>query len=312
MMFLGRVGNRCASLGASRVGPRKAAVGVALILTVASPAFAQNGGSGEIFSVDPALDLTGTALLIGSAVLVDSEKHDWEGTDPCRSLRRAPTAAERAAYLRLPPDGGLCDASEVPSFDRWATDLNYEWAAPVSDALLYTLIATPLVFSGIDTPASGAPADRLGTDATVTFQALGATYLATVLLKVAVARPRPLTYNAHFDKSKRFSGDARMSFPSGHASMSYAAASVLAVMLAERFGDDPGAVSGIALGYVLATAVAVHRVLGGKHFLTDVVVGAALGTALGLTIPLLHTKTSEPGVGGPTTARSVVGIGGVF
>ena len=213
--------------------------------------------------------------------------------------------------MALPTDGGLCDPAEVPTIDRWSLSLKWESAERVADSLLLASVTSPLVFSGIDTAAAGVTSARVGDDAAVTFQTLGATYLATVAIKMAVARPRPLTYSARFDKSVRYAGNARMSFPSGHASLSFAAVSVLAVMLAERFGDHPGAVVGITGGYLMATTVATARLLGGKHFLTDVVAGAALGTLLGLTIPLLHTKEREP-PGPGTTARSMVGIGGVF
>ena len=273
-------------------------------------------GQSRIFTVDPVIDGVGAVSLVSTSLLIDGQKHRWSMTDPCHSVRRPPTDAERGAYLRLEPDAGLCDRNEVAAIDRWVTEMDSHSAALVSDVLLYSLVASPLVFTGIDTPASGTTAARMGEDSAVTFQALGATYLATVLLKMVVARPRPLTYSPSFDKSVRFKGDARLSFPSGHASLSFAAASVLSVMLAERFGDSPGAVAGITGSYLAATGAAAARVLGGKHFLTDVLAGAVLGTALGLTIPLLHTKRRQPAGGfdrtnlGPPTA--MIGFGGVL
>jgi membrane-associated phospholipid phosphatase len=46
----------------------------------------------------------------------------------------------------------------------------------------------------------------------------------------------------------------------------------------------------------LAAATASLRVVAGKHFITDVITGAAAGTAIGILIPYLHQKTLPDGV----------------
>lgn len=294
--------------------PREWAV---LLIVLARPSVAAGqSDDGRVFHVDGVVDGIGALALTGSALLLDANKHRWTGLSPCASLRRSPTAEERAAFEALPEDGGLCDVRDVPPLERWVTELRWKPAALLSDAALLALVTSPLAFSAIDTPVVGADAERLGNDSAVLFQTLGATYLATVIIKMAVARPRPLTYNRQFDKAERFAGSARLSFPSGHASLAFASASVLSVMLAERFGDRAGVVAGVTSAYLVATTVAVLRVVGGKHFVTDVVAGAVLGIAMGLTIPLLHTKSSReprsspPGL--PSMGVPMAGFGGVF
>ncbi|GHU12114.1 hypothetical protein FACS1894151_11740 [Spirochaetia bacterium] len=42
--------------------------------------------------------------------------------------------------------------------------------------------------------------------------------------------------------------------------------------------------------YTLAAGVASMRILSGSHFLTDVFVGAAIGSLYGWVIPWLHLK----------------------
>ncbi|MEL7367740.1 MAG: phosphatase PAP2 family protein [Myxococcota bacterium] len=282
-----------------------------VVLLMARPALAE-AIEGQIFNIEPAVDGLAAAALFSTALLVDSNKDRWSKVSPCSGERRSPTPADLEAFVRLPKDGGLCDSTEVLSIDRWVLSQHSPTAAAVSDVLLYSMMAGPIAFSTIDTAAAGVDGRRIGDDVAVVGQTLGATYLATVVLKMAVSRPRPLTYNPAFDKAERFSGAARLSFPSGHTSMSFASASVLSVMLAERFDTNPGAVTGISLAYALAATVAVCRMLAAKHFLTDVLVGAALGTALGLTIPLLHTKTRTPSDGRAAVGQSVMGFGGVF
>lgn len=59
----------------------------------------------------------------------------------------------------------------------------------------------------------------------------------------------------------------------------------------------------LAVG-VFGGSVAVERVLAGRHFYTNVIVGVAAGTAIGIAVPLLHRR-------GPGAPRlSAVPIGG--
>ncbi len=81
-------------------------------------------------------------------------------------------------------------------------------------------------------------------------------------LKFAVHRERPDMSN-------------RQSFPSGHAAVTFAAATVI-----ERHLGWKGSV----LGYVIASYVASSRLHDNRHYLSDVVFGAAVGTIAGRTV----------------------------
>ncbi|MBC7644204.1 MAG: phosphatase PAP2 family protein [Thermoleophilia bacterium] len=61
------------------------------------------------------------------------------------------------------------------------------------------------------------------------------------------------------------------SYPSGHASVAYAAAAVMSSLIPEQ----------AQAYYDLAAQVALSRVYGGVHFPSDVVAGARLGTSVG-------------------------------
>ena len=90
------------------------------------------------------------------------------------------------------------------------------------------------------------------------------TYGANQLLKLAVGRRRPeLT-----DLPPLATTGTRLSYPSAHAATSFAGARALGVLL-------PAAPL-----YAVASAMAVSRVYLGVHYPSDVLAGAALGTAV--------------------------------
>ena len=91
--------------------------------------------------------------------------------------------------------------------------------------------------------------------------------LAADALKGAIPRARP---HVHALVTRPHTH----SFPSGHATTSFACATVLAFLLPRL---------SVPL-LVLAAAVAWSRVYVGVHFPLDVVAGAALGVAIGVTV----------------------------
>ncbi len=94
-------------------------------------------------------------------------------------------------------------------------------------------------------------------------------YLANIALKQVVRRPRPVLAGLP-PISSTVSG---LSYPSAHATTSFAAATALR-----------GALPAPPL-YATACAMALSRVYVGVHYPTDVAAGAVLGTALGRLIP---------------------------
>lgn len=91
------------------------------------------------------------------------------------------------------------------------------------------------------------------------------TELTTAILKAAVKRIRP-------NDSSHPNFFLRYSFPSGHASGSFAVAAVVH----ELFGTNAGIGA-----YLLAGLVALSRIHDNEHYLSDVLFGAGLGVALG-------------------------------
>jgi membrane-associated phospholipid phosphatase len=91
--------------------------------------------------------------------------------------------------------------------------------------------------------------------------------VVAVGIKAIIRRHRPLRPNG-----TRQSG---FSFPSGHATVTFAAATVLQRRLGYR--------AGIA-AYAIASYVAASRLHDNRHYLSDVVFGAAMGIVIGRSV----------------------------
>jgi len=107
------------------------------------------------------------------------------------------------------------------------------------------------------------------------WQVVVAVVLAQVVvdgvLKPAFARARPFTTS---DTVRVIAyRSTTHSFPSGHATSSFAAATVLAFAVRRRWP-----------AFTLATLVAFSRIYVGVHYPLDVVSGALLGTGLGVLV----------------------------
>ncbi|MEX2107623.1 MAG: phosphatase PAP2 family protein [Solirubrobacterales bacterium] len=90
-------------------------------------------------------------------------------------------------------------------------------------------------------------------------------------LKLVVKRPRPVLE----DLPPLGGAPSSLSFPSAHATSSFAVATAMARVAPEA-----------AVVFVLAAALALGRPYLGMHYPSDVLAGALLGVALGLIVPL--------------------------
>jgi membrane-associated phospholipid phosphatase len=86
----------------------------------------------------------------------------------------------------------------------------------------------------------------------------------------------PLKFATH---RLRPDGSNHQSFPSGHASVTFAAATVIERHLGWRKS---------IVGYTIASYVAMSRIHDNRHYLSDVMFGAAVGTIAGRTV--VHHK----------------------
>lgn len=128
--------------------------------------------------------------------------------------------------------------------------------------------------------------------------------IVTPVLATVVGRERPTTGQGAYS-FRPFEGRA---FPSGHATQAFAVASVIATSYDQLWVK--------ATAYGAATVAAYIRVRRGKHFPTDVVAGAVIGTVVGRSVVHFNRKLRsgerEPEDAGARLALSPLLGGGTY
>ena len=178
------------------------------------------------------------------------------------------------------PSCAPCDPASLPGIDRVALHNFSASAGTTSGVLLMGVIG----FAGVASFDGATPAQRRGHVA-VLANSVAWTLAATDWMKVVVRRKRPVLYTAGAAAAAADPNSQR-SFPSGHASIAFAAATTY-LMMAQR-EHLPHRGRNAVLLYVGALGVSVLRVSAGKHFPTDVLGGAVLGTGIGWLAAKVH------------------------
>ncbi len=103
----------------------------------------------------------------------------------------------------------------------------------------------------------------------------------TAMVKDAVARPYPTVYASHDTSLLGYE-----SFWSGHAAATFDAVVTATYLMHESYPGEAWPWIAGGFGLAAATATAVLRVTAGVHFPSDVVVGALMGSGIGIAVPL--------------------------
>ncbi|HPE89365.1 MAG TPA: phosphatase PAP2 family protein [Spirochaetia bacterium] len=189
-------------------------------------------------------------------------------------------AAQEATPLPAYP----LDAAGVNAFDRPFMAPYDGTLDAVSDYGQYAAFLTPGVFA-LSAPVS----DWFGVGAMYAGSAL-LSYAARTVLKAAIVRERPYLYFDGAPADAIAEGDHLDSFPSGHAIMAFTGAAFTATLYAERYPDAPERLPATIAAYALAALTAGLRVASGSHFVSDVLAGAAIGSAFGFAVPFAASR----------------------
>ncbi|NTV46315.1 MAG: phosphatase PAP2 family protein [Chlorobiales bacterium] len=107
----------------------------------------------------------------------------------------------------------------------------------------------------------------------------------TTVLKVVLGRSRPYMNQGNMQYDWLEFEDDRWSIPSGHATGAFAISSVLSVRI-----DRPWATAGL---YSLALVTVMNRIYDDQHWLSDTILGASIGTAVGITVGKLINEEAK-------------------
>ncbi len=180
------------------------------------------------------------------------------------------------------------DKNDINPVDRITAGIFSPVQSSVSDVLVGGAILSPLLFV-FD--------DKIRRDAGT----IGTMYLQTVLFstftpsfgKGSVRRVRPYVYSSSASLSEKQDIEAQRSFFSGHATWAFSTCVFFASVYSDYYPDSEWK-DDVWMGAIgLASSVAILRVTSGAHFLSDIAVGAAVGSAIGYGIPYIHKHSTD-------------------
>lgn len=177
---------------------------------------------------------------------------------------------------------------DVNWFDRFSAGNHSSKAEKVSDFFFYGSFAAPLLLLFDNNARQDAPQVYLLYAEAMSIA--GGLYSLTAGL---TNRLRPSVYAEDAPLDVRLHKYAKNSFYGGHTAATASATFFLAKVFHDFNPDSP------ARPFVWAAAAAVPATVGylrmraGKHFLSDNLVGYAIGASIGILVPELHKKDSR-------------------
>lgn len=212
-----------------------------------------------------------TSILVGGAALLTA--------GVVKGFNLDPLTEDKIANL---------DPSNVNWFDRHATRNWSIQSQKYSDHILHVSYFLPLI------PLINKTARKdIGVLAVLLLETTLITEGITASTKSWIARTRPFIYNPSVDLDEKTNRSARLSFISGHTSSVAMTSFFTAKVVTDYFPqikNKPLIWTGAAL---LPAATAYFRYRGGKHFISDVVAGYAVGALAGILIPHFHKRDRE-------------------
>ena len=188
-------------------------------------------------------------------------------------------------------DGKYLNKFDINAFDfplACAYKKTYDFT---SNIFMLADIALPGLFVACDIKN----AERWKTVCVIYAESFLLNYAIVNTVKHCVKRNRPYMYFDESELTDDLIENRQTSFPSGHTSAAFCGISFFAILMLDsgymEYWDWGFPV--IIAGYVTASVTAAFRMCSGKHFFTDVLAGAAIGTFSGMIIPILHKRTSK-------------------
>ena len=177
------------------------------------------------------------------------------------------------------------DPLSINRLDRQAIGNQSSSAKNISDIILYSSLSLPVIayivpkcrFEGVSVGLMAAE--------TVLITA-GITNITKGLSK----RYRPFTYDPSVPIESKLEGEARLSFFSGHTSVTTALSFLMASVIVDVHPNMKNKYLIWSTAAIIPATIGYLRFKAGRHFPTDVITGYALGATIGYLIPKLHKQ----------------------
>lgn len=183
----------------------------------------------------------------------------------------------------------VANKDDINFMDRWLEG-NYS-----EDAITHSYIPFGVAFAA---PALLLFDDKINDDAALVMglylESLSTTAALYTITAGLVNRSRPYVYNeGEIVLGKRLKNNGQRSFYSGHVAATASASFLTAKVFNDYHPDSPALPYVWAGAAILPASVGYFRIKAGQHFLTDVLLGYALGAGAGILIPELHKTKNE-------------------
>ena len=178
--------------------------------------------------------------------------------------------------------------NNINKFDRSAAD---NWS-PNGDKA-----STVILISAMISPAAFSLSDTMRNDFTV----LGVMYAESLLItsglnmttKNITQRKRPFLYNSNVPHKEKKNKDAVFSFYSGHTAITFNSAVFASTVFSDYYPQSQWRYAVWGASLLAASATGYLRYHAGKHYPTDIIVGAVIGSITGWGIPALHRNKDD-------------------
>lgn len=175
--------------------------------------------------------------------------------------------------------------SDVNGFDRFSAGNFSEQADKDSYIPFYASFAAPVVM--LLNKNESKKAGQILVLFTESMAITGAMFSITA---GGVQRSRPLVYSSSAPLDKRMDSDSQRAFYAGHTAATATATFFLAKVF-QDFNPDSRAKPYVWAGAAIVPAVVGYlRLQAGQHFLSDNLLGYAVGAGVGILVPQLHKK----------------------
>ena len=188
-----------------------------------------------------------------------------------------------------PKDCRVCEPNRFDALGRKAL----AWKDPalaskLSDIALYGVAPVAVLGTGALVAHSNDRLEQYGRDLLLVAEAVAVSQALNQGMKLVVGRERPYAHDLGPEAETVVNRpeENNLSFYSGHTNLAFALTASTATVA--RMRGYRGANWIWAVGLPIAATVAWLRVGADKHYVTDVLAGAALGTATGVLIPAIH------------------------